>query len=1067
MPEGKENIILLSKLQAPQIKTKTLYRKRLLNLLSKNLNKKIILLCAGAGYGKTTLLSQFISRKKISYVYYHLEKSDAEPVVFFSYLIAGIRKIAPGFGKKFETLSRFFNYPQRYLDIIAGTFINEVIKHIKHDLYIILEDYHASYPSEQIDRVLAYLLKHLPSHLHFFITSRVVPPISMSQLRARDEIFELNSQVLRFTKEEIKNLFGTVYSISLKASELEWIEEHSEGWPTSLRLMLQSSNYLEGIKSSGYVRRILDSYYQSQSNLFNYFAQEIYNKESKEVQRFLMDCSVLEWLTPGLCNAVTGRKNSASILADLFMRNAFLFRIPDMGYRFHKLFRDFLNSKLNDVEKEKRIYRRAGNFYSKENRTEQAVKFYLQAEDYKKAGSIIEKIGFNLIAQGRSSILCSYIEKIPKSIRIQRPLLLMDYAQSLIYAGRSDEAKDNCLRAVKKLKKKARDRKKYADALYELGGINLNQGKFNAAKKWFKMALNVCPKSSSLTRASILNSISSIYTAIGGRNLNEATKYLEKALNIAQHNKFKGLEASILNNWAMNEFKTGNLNGAYLKLVKMVDLLKKYFSPGCGAGFYNAAKISLLLGHKKEARTILNAGIKTCSTYNDLWSMARIWEGYTLVYQELGDFIKAKQLIAKALEIYEKLGIVRLIVSILTEMCKINIKSGELTDAERNLSTVWELKGKRNDPEAIPILLTEAKLRITQGKSANAVDILLNTLKLSQGYKHIFESFLINIELSKVYHIQGKNEKALSALEKAILISHSKGYDYLLLKELQQEKWMLQAIKRENIEKRYIMSLIKKSKLDIHWIDVFLFGVPKVVIDDCEVQDETWKTIKSKKLFFYLLLHWKKKVTQDCLIDALWKNASYKSGSDSLRKAIQYIRQILKSGKKKKLDLITSGKGLYQISPEISVRLDTEEFQNLVKQAKKIKDQGREYEDCLKKAISTYREGFAIGWYDPWVDDLRRFYQRLYEDCLVMMANFYFGKNKFKDAITWYKRLISLDFYNEEYHCKLMKAYSATGKYKEIVKDFEQLKKILKKDLSSEPQEETMRLYKSLCSKKS
>jgi DNA-binding SARP family transcriptional activator len=318
-----------------------------------------------------------------------------------------------------------------------------------------------------------------------------------------------------------------------------------------------------------------------------------------------------------------------------------------------------------------------------------------------------------------------------------------------------------------------------------------------------------------------------------------------------------------------------------------------------------------------------------------------------------------------------------------------------------------------------------------------------------------------------VYHVQGKNEKALSALEKAILINHSKGYDYLLLKELHQKKWMLQAIKRENIEKRYIMSIIKKSKLDFHWIDAFLFGVPKVVINDCEVHDETWKTIKSKKLFFYLLLHREKKVTQDCLISALWKKASYKSGTDSLRKAIQYIRQILKSGKKKKLDLIISGKGLYQISPEISVRLDIEEFQNLVKQVKNLKHENEKYEDYLKKAISTYREGFAVGWYDPWVEDLRLFYQGLYEDCLVMMADFYFGKNKFKEAIIWCKRLISFDFYNEEYHRKLMRAYSKIGRYKEIIKDFEQLKKILKKDLSSEPQEETVRLYKSLCSKKS
>ncbi len=1062
MKERRQNLILLSKLQAPQIKTKTLHRERLIDTLSKNLDKKVILLYAGAGYGKTTLLSQFLSSEEIPYVYYHLEKSDAEPVVFFSYLIAGIRQIEPEFGKKTERLSHFFNYPQRYLEIIVSTFINEIVEHITHDLYIILEDYHAIYPAEQIDKILTYLLDHLPPHLHLIITSRVAPPISISQLHAQNEILELGSEHLRFTRDEIKNLFSEVYSISLKASELDWIEVHSEGWPTSLRLMLQSSNYFERRKSSGYIRRILESYYQSQSNLFNYFAQEIYNQEPRDVRQFLVDCSALGWLTPELCDAVTRRKNSADILADLTTRNAFLFRIPGMGYRFHHLFRDFLSSKLTDTNREKKVYRRAGDFYSKEDRLEEAIKFYLQAKQYEKAASIIEKIGSSLIGQGRSGILCSYIEKIPKSLIAQRPSLSMNYAQSLIYGGRSDEAKYNCMRAIKLLKNKAKLHKKYADALYELGGINLNQGKFSAAKRWYIKALNVCPKSSKLTKASALNSIGSIYTAIGRKNLREGIKYFEKALRIAQRNGYKDLEASILNNWAMNEFKAGNLNVVYSKLVKTVELLKTHFSPGCGTGFYNAARTGLLLGYIKEARSILDSGIKTCSAYNDIWSIARIWEGYTLLFQELGELKKAKQFITKALETYEKLGIVRLITPAINEMCKINIKAGELVDAERNLSKTWVLQESRRDLEAIPLLLTEAKLRIIQNKLTDAEDVLLHVLKLSQRFGQIFNLFLVNIELSKVFYLQGRIEEVLSALKRAVMISRSKGYDYLLSRELQREKWMLHIVTRENIEKRYIMSIIKKSKLDVHWVDAFLFGVPKIIVDDYEIPDDAWKTIKSKKLLFYLLLHKAEKISQDILIDVLWQNVSYKSGSDSLRKALQHVRTIFKSNITKKGDILITGKGLYQISPDISIKLDTEEFQNMVKKAKELKEQNKKYEDCLKEAIALYKKGFAIGWYDSWVEEMRRFYQSMYEDCLIMMADFYSSSKKFKEAIVWYKKLISLNFYNEEYHCELMKAYAKVGMYNEIIKDFKQLRKVLRKELGTEPQQETVALYKSL-----
>jgi LuxR family maltose regulon positive regulatory protein len=600
MIDEKHSIVLLSKLQAPQIKTKVLLRERLIKVLAENMGKKVILVCAGAGYGKTTLLSQFLSHKKIPYIYYHLEKSDAEPAVFFSYLINGMRKIVPGFGEKTESLSHFFNYPQRYLELILGTFINEIIETITKDIYIILEDYHTIYPAEHIDKILNYLIDHLPPHVHFIVSSRVRPPLAITQLQAQDEIVEISGQELKFNKEETKNLFVSVYSISLSESELDWIEEHLEGWPTSLRLMLQSSNYFEGKKSSRYIKRLLDSYYQSQSNLFNYFAQEIYDQEPKQIRQFLIDCSVLEWLTPELCSAVAKFRDAGALLADLTTRNAFIVDIPGIGYRFHHLFRDFLLSKLTDLHKEQRLYLRAGNYYYKSNRLEEASRFYLQAKEYDKAASSIEKIGPGSIWRGRSAFLCSYIEKIPKRVQYKRASLLLTYAESLIYLGRSAEAKKNCQRATNMLKHKPKKQKQYAAALYKLGGILLNQGKLIAARRWFKKALSVCPKSARLTRASILNSIGSLYRAIGSRNLSEATKYFQEALLIAEHNGYKDLAASIYNNYAMNEFNRGNLNAAHAKLTKTAELLKDNFSPGCGGGFFNATRMNVFLGNKKK-----------------------------------------------------------------------------------------------------------------------------------------------------------------------------------------------------------------------------------------------------------------------------------------------------------------------------------------------------------------------------------------------------------------------------------------------------------------------------------
>lgn len=1062
MAGGKQSIILLSKLQAPQTKTKLLYRERLVNLLKENLNKRVVLLCAGAGYGKTTLLSQFLSQVEIPYVYYHLERTDAEPVVFFSYLIAGIGKIIPDFGKQTEKLSNFFNYPQRYMEMIVGTFINEVIEKVKHDLYIILEDYHTLYPSEQINNILAYMLNHLPPNLHLIITSRILPPISMSQLQARDELFEIDSQHLRFTKEEIRSLFSTVYSVSLTETELEWIEEHFEGWPTSLRLMLQSSDYLKGKQSVGYIKRILDSYYQSQSNLFNYFAQEIYNQEPKPTRQFMVDCSVLEWLRPELCDAVTRRTDSAELLADLNTRNAFVFRIPGMGYRLHNLFRDFLQSKLVGTSREKRLFVRAARYYLKENRLEDAVNFYLNADEFEKAASIIQEIGPDFIGQGRSSIVSGFIERIPKRLRAHHPLLLMRYAQSLIYSGRTDEARRYCQKAVRSLSKKQRARSAYADALYQLGGIYLNQGKLTTAKKWYLKALKVCPRNARIVRASILNSIGSVYNAMGGRYLARATPYFEEALALARRGEFKGLEASIMNNLAMHEYKAGNLMSAGTQLTQMAEFLKEHFSPGCGSGFYNAALVNLLLGHEERARMILDDGMSACNEYNDLWSTARIWEGYAMLHQYAGDYKEARQLAVKALEVYEKLGVVKLIINVLNDLVRTHILSGALVEAERDLSKMWVLKGNRNDPEAIPLLLTEAKLDRARGRYDDAERGIKTALRQAQRYKQQFNIFLLNLELVRLLADQDRRSESLNVLEKAIMLSKAKGYDVILLRELMQEQEILKVVRYEKIEKSYIMSVIRNSDLDVQWIDGYVFGMPRVIVNDEPIPEKAWTTMKAKKLFFFLLLRASEQINQDVLIDALWHDASYKGGTDNIRKAVQHIRQILRPYVGERYEVIVSGRGLYRISPHAMVWLDSEELQRLLGQAKKLAPDDERREKILEKAIELYRDGFAPGWYDSWVEEMRRFFDRLHEECLDLLSEYYVKTERYAQAITCYRKAIAVNCYNEEYHRQMMTLLAKTGRHKEAVEHYEQLRSRLKKELNSEPQEETNVLYKKL-----
>jgi ATP/maltotriose-dependent transcriptional regulator MalT/DNA-binding SARP family transcriptional activator len=1060
--EGKEHgIILLNKLQLPEIKTKTLRRRRLLNFIAKNLDKKVILLCAGAGYGKTTLLSHLLSEKRIRIVYYHLERKDAEPVVFFSYLIAGIRRINPSFGHKLEGLRHLFNHPQRSLEIIAGTSLNEIVENIRDDIYIILEDYHALHPSVSIDKMLDYIFNHMPANLHFIITSRSNPEVSFLQMITRDEFLELGADELRFTKEEIRRLFEKTYSMSLKRKDLEWVEKYSEGWPVSLRLMLQSTNYLEGIRASDHTRMVISNFLQSQASLFNYFAQEIFFQETPRMRDFLLDCSVFEWLSPGLCDAVTGRKNTARLLSDLTKRNAFIVRIPEHGYRLHNLFRDFLYSKLTDERRRKQLYLRAGNYFATKRKYDEAFGFFLHAKAYKKMVHIVRKIGSKFIGQGRSAMLCNYVEQIPRAIVNRNPDLLITFSQALSLVGRLEDARRNCVKARRILQKSIKTKGRYADMLYVLGGIHNTLGKRATAMRYFRNALAVCPRTAHLTRAAILNSLGSLHNMIGGKHLSIAIGYFQKALGIAQKSHYKEIEASILNNWAWGEWKMGNLNEAYAKLTEAIPILERNFSPGCGAGFYNAAQYSLLLGYNKQSKAILDLGVQTCGPYNDIWSLATIWKGYATFFRKTGDLKKAAQYASKALQSYEKLGVDRLIVAALTEICEINIANRDYASAEKHVSSIWLHKKVRDDADAIPIHLTVSRLKSAQGKIQQAEEMLIIALQLAEKFGEILQRFLAYMELTKLLYKKMDRNESYKVLRKAIEISNLKGYDHLLVEYLQRETWMLQAIREMDIRRNYVVGIIKKSKLDIHWIDGFLFGVPKVTVDDHLITEGAWRTVKAKKLFFYLLLHRKERVSSDMLVDALWPDVSRRKGGDSLRKAMQHIREIMGSELGATAELVNSVKGVYEISPSISIWLDVNEFDSLHNRALKSLDDV-EKETALQRAMDLYKDGFAVGWYDRWVDDLRRYYQGRYEECLAGLASMYCRKGRYNESAGLSEKLLSVNFLDECYHRQYMETLGRLGRYRDIEGNFEKLKKTLEQELKAEPQRKTIELYKSL-----
>ncbi len=965
---NREGFVLLSKLQLPEINPKILYRGRLVNLLNQNMHKKFIFMCAGAGYGKTTLLTQFISEAKIPYVYYQLKKEDSDPSVFLSHLIAGIKNIYPEFGKNIYKLSQYFNLPPGMSGIVLGTLINEIINTFKYDIYVILDDYHNLEDSTTIDSIISYFLENMPKKLHLIICSRSELSIPLAKLKVTDEIFQITMDDLCFTKDEIYALFTTIYNLKLGEDEIAWLFKNSEGWPACLGLILQTYGTKEDEKKE-FFKKIQSEYKKFAKNIFDYFAQEVFKNEPPEYQKFLIDCSLLDYLNPDVCQAVTGMDNCQRIIEEIFRRNAFVFALPDGNYRFHSLFQDFLKNRFQNEDRKKEIYHRLGDYYTDVNQ-EESLKYYILAEDYNRVVGMIELIGQRMLEQGRYKSIISAIEKLPEKLFYKNLKILKYYGEALSYLGDLTKANDILIMALRQVRKNKRLK---TEILYALSGVLINQGNLKEAIKLLERLLRICPDRLYLLKASAMNSLGAIDNSLGGKRLIKARRLFQCAFRIAERYRLDEVKTSILNNWAMNEFKMGNIKDAYSKILSAIELLKAHFSLGCGAGFYNGARFSLLLGTINDARRILQTGLEVCKAYNDPWSMAGIWRGFGLLAIEENDLKTAREYVNKALEVYERLRVPWLIITALNELCRIELMDDNITEAERIIDKINEFKKTKEDADSISILLTEAQIKIAQNEYDEAIKVLNKAKELSQRYKLGFDLFLTELKLCSVLNSKKRTNKLNKMLFKLMDKTEKNGFDFIFLKELKRDNKLLNFIINNHIRLHYLFSILKKFK-SFHILQVSFFGNPSLKVNGKLVAEEKWQTTKAKKLFFYLLFHKTLSFTQDELIETFWPKSGLKQGYASLRKAVQHIRKALSDYGIDEPILVHTGS--YQISPDLYIISDVDEFEGLLVEYKKA---GKIDKIKYKKLFEIYKNGFARNWYDNWAIEQFDKYERIME----------------------------------------------------------------------------------------
>jgi LuxR family transcriptional regulator, maltose regulon positive regulatory protein len=428
--------LLLSKLQIPRLRTRLVSRSHLTERLQQGMEQAVTLVSAPAGFGKTTLLTQWIAECGRPVAWLSLSPEDNDPVLFLSYLIAALCTVDPHLGATALALLRTSQPPAP--ETVITLLVNDLMRSPTGDFALVLDDYHLI-TAEPLHRALNALVEHIPPQMHLLIATRADPPLPLSRLRVRGHLLELRTADLRFSSQEASTFLHTVMRLNLSAQALETLENRVEGWIAGLQLAALS------MQGRADVTAFLSAFTGSHRFVLDYLTDEVLAQQPAEVQTFLLHTSILERLCGSLCDSVMGQQGSQAMLEALERANLFLVCLDDERhwYRYHHLFSEVLRNRLQQEEPRlmSALHSHASIWYEQQGLPMDAVQHALAACDFERAASLIEPIMLPLGRSGQLYTVLGWLNSLPAAVVRAHPFLCISHAAILIPANQLEEAK--------------------------------------------------------------------------------------------------------------------------------------------------------------------------------------------------------------------------------------------------------------------------------------------------------------------------------------------------------------------------------------------------------------------------------------------------------------------------------------------------------------------------------------------------------------------------------------------------------------------------------------------------
>jgi LuxR family transcriptional regulator, maltose regulon positive regulatory protein len=1072
---------LRTKLLAPRTAAQLLERPRLIHRLESNLNAPVTLVAADAGCGKTTLIGDFVSRQTRPCVWYQLDHTDADPAVFLTYLTHGIRNISPGFGDAVfayltEAGEELVRCPERAVDAL----INEVLQSIEQPFILVLDDYHHIGTETIVHTMVDRLLQYSTDLIHLMITTRDLPPLAIMRRRARGAALVITRDDLLFTDDEVRQLFRETLGVDLADDEIAEYHDRTHGWATALQLVRQAAEQKMHSGEGGTRLDIRDVLKRSERDIFDYFAEEVFSRETPETQNLLLHLSLLESLPLDLCSALFPEYRCAASLPALAQKNMFLSvagtRDEAEEYRFHPLFREFLRRRLRSeigregVAKE-RI--RIAEYFLDRRLWEAALSYLLDAEAFDEAARVIASTGGDWIAAGSFISLGTFADRVPEDALGKFPRSLLYKAEVARLRGEIDGS-TRTLEKARSLLHGSGDGQGEAEALHSLASIARRRAKFDEAPALLEQAEQLAePGSETMLKCANTRGLCLIVAG----DLNAAERQFRVALEIAEKIGSEHYVRLVAHNLALAPGLRGDFGEAlrWLNRIFREDKPERRL-PQEAIGHLNAARLHTFRGELDSAERHLERSLELCQLFNMQFLRGEIFEALGNLYRERRDAAHAEEFYSRARSAYEEAGIDPTTKELFEEWAVFYLNSGDPARARARLSKLiagreMNSAGGASNTARLRMLQTDLAEKRTVGLPEKIEAVVAEFRAQNQYYYDAVGSML----LAEAYAAAGDDARMVEPIQRALDLSARFDYDYWLRSEIRR---LPHVFSHEDIADRLPPDLRKETRAApetrpelsaeravISDLTVNVLGHVEIFRDSTRpFAADAWTTRRARDIFCYIATSKQRRVAKDVLIDAFWPDEDPAAIEKNFHPTISHIRKALNSRQTLKQNFILFRDGAYQLNPELTYAIDTEQFEMRVAEAETAK-RGKNAEAlrcALESAYALYRGEFMPGIYDPWVDDRRGFYAEQFSRVISALAKQCFGEKKWSKALKYAGETLVIDPFREDMHRLAMKVFAAQSKPASVKKQFEDLQALLKKELGIDPAPETRRVYREL-----